>query len=410
MQAAIVAVFCLQSSVSAQPITVRVATFNIEDVRGTDLVDDKQPRLKNLARVINTVKPNILLLNEIAYDMAGSPGFKEGDTPGQNAQRFVDLYVHPGAADGIRYKVYMPETNTGVSSGFDLDNDGNIVTTFPVPPGAKPDGSPGEQTAQGRAYGNDCWGFGTFPGQYGMALLVDERLTIDTENIRTFARLPWDYIQGAYLPTKVNTDGTPTSEGWYSEEELKYVRISSKTMAVVPVKLPSGAVVHIIASHPTPPAFDGPEQRNKKRNHDEIRLIGDFIDGMPYLVDDNEKEGGLGRFDSFIVMGDLNADPKKGSSFKDPMTRHLLTNRRVNGDFVPVSDVVITGLEPSDTARFKMRVDYVLPSVDIKVLRGAVYREAPTTLSTSADAGKSFPSDHFPVYLDVQVPAPPIKP
>jgi len=33
-----------------------------------------------------------------------------------------------------------------------------------------------------------------------------------------------------------------------------------------------GQVIHILASHPTPPVFDGVEDRNGRRNHDEIRL------------------------------------------------------------------------------------------------------------------------------------------
>jgi Endonuclease/Exonuclease/phosphatase family len=227
-----------------------------------------------------------------------------------------------------------------------------------------------------------------------MALLIDARLELDEAAIRTFQRYPWSYLQGAFLPTK--EDGSP----WFSAEELKYVRLSSKTFADVPVKVPNQAVVHLLCSHPTPPAFDGPEQRNHKRNHDEIRLIGEYIDDAPFLVDDRDKEGGLGRFDSFIVLGDLNADPRKGSSFKDPIRRHLAGNRRVNFAFTPASDLAVPGLDPADTASFKLRVDYVLPSIDLKVRGGEVWRHVPEGAST-------FPSDHYPVYLDVTVPAPP---
>jgi len=430
-------------AVPAQPVTIRVATFNIEDVRTEDLKDANQPRLKRIAQVIGSLRPNIILLNELAYDMPGSPGFKEGDAPGQNAQRFVDLYLgqaappapaeHPKrdsplpvvpptntdasfpttlALPTIRYRVYMPPTNTGIPSGFDLDNDGAVTNEFPSPAPSQADGAPGAQSAAGRAYGGDCWGFGTFPGQYGFALLVDDRLTIDTDHIRTFQRLPWNYIQGAFLPSKPDAAKPPTSAGpptptppvpsspltpWFTDEELKYVRICSKNFADIPVKLPNNTVIHILASHPTPPAFDGPEGRNKRRNHDEIRLIGDYIDSTPYLVDDKEEEGGLGRFDSFIILGDLNADPKKGDSFKDPVTRHLLTNRRINATFTPTADIALPGLDPTDTAMFKLRVDYVLPSSDITILRGGVYRTPPK-------GSTQFPSDHFPVYLDVTVP------
>lgn len=367
---------------SAQPVKIRVATFNVEDVRTADLRDAENARMRDLARVIADIRPNIILLNEMAYDMPGGPDVVPSEPAGSNAARFVAL--HLADVEGVpRYKAWMPPVNTGVPSGFDLDNDGTVRST---PPAAG-------DAAAGRAYGNDCHGYGTFPGQYGMALLVDERLTIDEANIRTFQRYPWTYMQGAFLP--IDATGKP----WFTGDEPTYVRLSSKTFADVPVKLPNGATVHLLCSHPTPPAFDGPEQRNRKRNHDEIRLIGEYIDDAPFLVDDKDKEGGLGRFDSFIVLGDLNADPRKGDSFKNPIERHLKGNRRVRFDFTPTSTVQRPGLDPADTASFKLRVDYVLPSRDIEVVGGQVWRHVP-------EGAAAFPSDHFPVFLDVKVPSP----
>ncbi len=367
---------------AAQPVKIRVATFNLEDVRTSDLHDGTNARLRDLARVIADIRPNIILLNEIAYDMPGGPDVDAATSAGSNAARFAEM--HLAGLEGVpRYRAWMPPVNTGVPTGFDLDNDGRVSST-PAPAG---------DSAAARAYGNDCHGYGTFPGQYGMALLVDERLVIDEAGIRTFQRFPWSYMQGAFLPFD------PSGKPWFTGDEPTYVRLSSKTFASVPVKLPNGATVHLLCSHPTPPAFDGPEQRNRKRNHDEIRLIGEYIDDAPFLVDDAERVGGLGRFDSFIVLGDLNADPRKGDSFKNPIERHLKGNRRVRFDFTPVSTVSLPGFDPADTASFKLRVDYVLPSKDIEIVGGEVWRHVP-------EGAAKFPSDHFPVYLDVKVPPP----
>jgi endonuclease/exonuclease/phosphatase family metal-dependent hydrolase len=384
----------LTSAARAQPVTLRVATFNIEDVRTEDLRHADHPRLRRIAEVIQRIRPNIILLNEIAYDMPGAPGFDDAHPPGQNAQRFADLYLAvPQAADvqALRLKAWMPPVNTGIPSGFDLDKDGSITTAFPPPGVPGPDGSPPPQSAEGRAYGNDCWGFGTFPGQYGMAILVDERLTIAHDAIRTFQRLPWSYVSGAFLPQK--PDGSP----WYTEEELRYVRLSSKTFADVPVSLPNGTTLHLLCSHPTPPAFDGPEMRNQKRNHDEIRLIADYIDNASYLVDDNNTEGGLSFNASFIILGDLNADPAKGNSFKNPINLYFFSSPRVAKDVAPRSDIQIPGMDPTDTAAFKLRVDYVLPSADLTILASGLWRTNPA-------GGASFPSDHFPVWMDVKIP------
>jgi len=56
-------------------------------------------------------------------------------------------------------------------------------------------------------------------------------------------------------------------------------------------------------------------------------------------------------------------------------------------------------LDADDTARFGLRVDYVLPSVGLKQLRTGNWRHEP-----AGDAG--FPSDHFPVWADLVVPNP----
>jgi endonuclease/exonuclease/phosphatase family metal-dependent hydrolase len=381
------------------PVTIRVATFNLEDVRTEDLKNKDHPRLKRLAEIIQRLRPNVILLNEIAYDMPGAPGFTEADVPGTNAQRFAETFLAVAQAPDVqpmKFKAFMAPTNTGVPSGFDLDNDGRAVMTYPPPPGTKADGSPGDQTPEGRAYGNDCWGFGTFPGQYAMGLLVDERLEILTDKARTFRLLPWDYMPGAFLPgTKENPDD---AGAWFSAEEKAVARLSSKSHWDVPVRLPNGRVIHMLCSHPTPPAFDGPEGRNKRRNHDEIRFWIDYLENQSWIVDDDNKPGGLEQGAMFVILGDLNADPGqgRGSSFKNPMGK-LLASARVNSAVRPVSDVAVPRLEPDMTAMFRLRVDYVLPSKGLEVGASGVWRMAP--------GGGAFPSDHFPVWVEVTAPA-----
>lgn len=391
---------CLLSTLAlAQDVALRVATFNVEDIRTSDLTDAANPRLRALAEVIQRLRPNVILLNEIAYDMPGAPGWRDGDKPGQNAARFVELYLSVPQADGlvpIRYTPFMAPVNSGVASGFDLDKDGTVTTSYPNPPPSGPDGSPSPQTAEGRAYGNDCWGFGTFPGQYGMALLVGEPLEIVAAEVRTFQRLPWDYVPGAFLPT--DEHGKP----WYTPEQKALFRLSSKSHWDVPVKVPNGAVIHFLCSHPTPPAFDGPEMRNRKRNHDEIRFWADYVSNAPYIVDDTGREGGLTPYVNFVILGDLNADPEKGNSWKDPIRTALGSIGRLELPPAPRADLDVPGLSPTDTAMFKMRVDYVLPCKELVVRSSGVYRAVPAARAAS----RVFPSDHFPVWVDLVVPQP----
>lgn len=391
----VISLWCLQTS--AQQPDIRVATFNIEDVRSSDLARSDQPRLLAIAEVIQRLRPNVILLNEIAYDHPGVDGIAEDAEPGQNAQRFVDRYLSRSAFEGvepIRYKAYMWPSNTGLHSGFDLDNDGTISNTYEQPGASDAFGKPSPQSTLGRAYGNDAWGFGTFPGQYGMAILVDERLEVVTDEVRTFRLLPWSYMYAPYTPVNPETE-----EPWYSEEEWKSFRLSSKGHWDVPVRLPGGAVVHFLCSHPTPPAFDGPEERNKRRNYDELRFWGDYLSEQGYIVDDDGNQGGLERGAHFVILGDLNADPADPGWTRNAMMDQLLSHPRVGPDPMPKSDNEIDELDPTDTATWGKRADYVLPSRTITVVRTAVWRP------NQADLG-SFPSDHFPVWAELDVPSP----
>jgi len=403
------------------PTTVRVATFNIEDVRTSDLRDPTHPRVRRIAETIQRLRPTIILINEIAYDMPGAPGAEPDAEPGQNARRLVEHFLATPQAPGLEplnYHVFMAPSNTGMPSGFDLNNDGVVVTRFPPLPRAPPDGSPPRQTDAGRAYANDCWGFGTFPGQYAMALLVDPRVSILRDRVRTFRLLPWRYMPGSLMPPVAGESpapapnpGAPTN-AWFSPEEADLFRLSSKSHWDVPVRLPNGAVVHLLCSHPTPPAFEGEELRNSRRNHDEIRFWADYIEGAGYIVDDRHRRGPLPPDAHFVILGDLNADPAEGTRVGNPIRDLLLASRRVHPDRAPSSEIAIPGLDPTDTARWGKRVDHVLPSADLEPIRAGVWRHVPDThapetrVPDGEDDARSFPSDHFPVWMEIRVPPP----
>ncbi len=387
----------------AEGTAIRVATFNLEDVRTSDLVHGDNPRVKRLAEVIQRMRPNIILLNEIAYDEPGVDGAPTEGAAGRNAQRFIEHYLSVPQAAGLRplgYKAFMRRSNTGLPSGHDLDRSGSVTSTYPSPDPADHDGRPARQTAEGRAYGGDAWGFGTYPGQYGMALLVDSRLEILEDDARTYRLLPWSYMPNALLPTLPPADDAgpdPAPEPWFSPEVTEVFRLSSKAHWDVPIRLPSGTIIHALCAHPTPPAFDGPERRNARRNHDEIRFWADYLADAAYIVDDASTPGGLPTDAHFVILGDLNADPDEGTSIHNPI-QMLIDSPRVRADVTPTSDIPVQGLDPDDTARFRLRVDYVLPSVTLHPVRSGVWRHTP-------EPGP-FPSDHFPVWVDLVVPAP----
>ena len=180
--------------------------------------------------------------------------------------------------------------------------------------------------------------------------------------------------------------------------------------------------LHLLASHPTPPAFDGAEDRNGKRNHDEIRLWSDYLDGAPYLRDDAGRNGKF-KAKEFLIMGDQNSDPVDGGSITSAIGA-LLAHPRVDASFVPKSpgapeasaaqggaNAAQRGDARSDTADFNdrvagnLRVDYLLPSKDLRVCGGGVFWPSKADPAAALVWGDSpVPSsDHRLVWLDVTV-------
>jgi hypothetical protein len=194
-------------------------------------------------------------------------------------------------ADPIEYEFrFVAPSNTGIPSGRDLDKSGTI-------------GGPG-----------DAFGFGFFPGQYGMA--VYSMYPIDDANIRTFQNFLWKDMPGAMLP--VNPDGT----SYYDAGDLAIFRLSSKSHWDIPVQI-GGKTVHFLTSHPTPPVFDGPEDRNGTRNNDEIRFWADYVipSRSGYIYDDNGGQGGITPGDPFVIAGDQNSDLDPAAA-RPPLGQH----------------------------------------------------------------------------------------
>ena len=141
-------------------------------------------------------------------------------------------------------------------------------------------------------------------------------------------------MPGALFP---DDSTTPQPNDYYSEAELEVVRLSSKNHWDIPVEI-DGEILHILASHPTPPALDRKEDRNGKRNHDKIRFWADYV--IPgkgnYIYDDEGNYCGLANEIKFVIAGDLNADPFDGDIINNAIWQ-LLYNPLVNTSVTPSS-------------------------------------------------------------------------
>jgi hypothetical protein len=141
-------------------------------------------------------------------------------------------------------------------------------------------------------------------------------------------------MPGALLP---DNPATPEPGDRFSPEELDVVRLSSKSHWDVPVKV-GRETVHVLASHPTPPTFDGPEDRNGRGNHDESRFWADYVTPgkAHYIVDDEGKKRGILPSEPFVIVGDQNADPFDGDSVAAAVNQ-LLNSKQIV-DPLPASD------------------------------------------------------------------------
>ena len=244
-----------------------------------------------------------------------------------------------------------------------------------------------DSTSGDLSYGGDAFGFGEFEGKFGMAIL--SKFPIDTAAIRTFQLLKWQDMPDNLIPAT-----------FYTEEEKAVLRLSSKSHWDIPVEV-NGQRIHLLCSHPTPPVFDGPEDRNGRRNHDEIRLWADYLTpaNATYITDDQGNPASLPETERFVLLGDQNADPTRGDSFQTAINQWL-DHPRIDASFTPERTGTSTAATIDYTATFSLRVDYVLPSKSgFEIQDGAVFW--PT--GNSPGANRLSASDHRPVYLDLEI-------
>ncbi len=431
--------------------TVRFATFNaslnrdsagqllsdLANPAGGGLADPTSRRIlqaHNVAEIAQRVNADVLLINEFDFDFNGTP------TAGSNAmalgysseaaKRFQDNFLSAGHGNAVRGTTaalqyahrFTPNTNTGLASGYDLNNNGAI------------------------GGGDDAWGFGNYAGQFGMTVYSKYEIV----GVRSFQTFKWKDMPGNLL-TNDPVAGANNLANFYSAAETAQLRLSSKNHVDVTVRI-NGQDVHFLTAHPTPPTFDGAEDRNGKRNHDEIRLWADYVAGASYLYDDQGGRGGLASGAKFVIAGDYNADPLDGDSFKGMVNGtaynaigQLLNNPLVNTALAPSSaggtaaasypsnngsaNASHRGDPSQDTADFSdsapgnLRVDYVLPSANLAVTGAGIFWPVDPDTGVANTTGDLFDlvgtfrdpnlyanlasSDHKAVWVDVSISAVP---
>ncbi|MEO6300051.1 MAG: endonuclease/exonuclease/phosphatase family protein [Paracoccaceae bacterium] len=300
------------------------------------------PQVQAVVAVLARLDADVVLLTGIDYDY------------GQAAITALAADLKSVGADYPYALALRP--NTGVATGLDLDGNGKL----------------------GQA--RDAQGFGRFAGSSGMAVLSRYPLG----DVRDFSGLLWKDLPGADLPPDMSD----------AAKSVQLLSTSGHYEVAVTGKL------RLLVWYATPPVFDGPEDRNGRRNEDEaafwLRLLEGKLPFAPPIA-------------PFVIMGQPNLDSVDGDG-RHGAIRALLSNQSVQ-DVKPEgargrSDPGQTGDPGLDTAFYPkgvggLRVDVVLPSAGLQVAAAGVMWPADsdgfaTTLAMA--------SRHRPVWVDIVMP------
>lgn len=332
---------------------MRIATYGSDlgrfgpGILLSDLERGKNNEIAALIEVLVRLDADILLLTDIDYDARGQ------------ALAALGLSLE---TRGLAYPYRLAlRPNSGAPTGLDLNGDGALGTA------------------------DDAMGFGRFAGAEGMALL--SRYPIDVDRVRDFTTFLWRDLPGNLMP--------PTEPG-----AALIQRLSSTGHWDVPILLPKGQKLHILAFAATPPVFDGPEDRNGRRNHDEAAFWLAYLAGK---LPDPPPDGPL------IVLGNSNLDPVDGEGrsgalmallshirLQDPRPKGTSGRIGKNDRGDPALDTAFF-----DTGAGGLRVDIVLPSRDLKITASGVLWPPE---SDPLAATLSLASRHRPVWIDVELP------
>ncbi|MFC6635974.1 endonuclease/exonuclease/phosphatase family protein [Sulfitobacter sediminilitoris] len=293
--------------------TLRVATFNTELSRkGPGLL------LRDIARAndpqINAV---IAEIRKAGPDVIALQGF---DFDLENTA--LEAFAVALEAQGQSYPYFFAAPpNAGLQTDLDLDGDNQL-------------GGPG-----------DAQGYGRFFGQGSMAIM--SRYPVLTAEVEDHSQLLWRKLPNALLPEMA---GKP----FPSEEALEVQRLSSHGHWIVPILHPVFGRVSILTYHATPPVFDRAEDRNGKRNHDETAFWVHYLNGSFGGPPDGQ----------FLLVGDANLDPQGGDG-RGQIMATLLSHPMLQDPLPDLETVMWQQTGP-------LRVDYVLPSSDWKVIDAGV--------------------------------------
>lgn len=315
-----------------------------------DITTGRDPQIAAATRVLAALDADILVLTGFDADARAVA---------------LNAFAATLASAGLSYPYrFQPTGNAGLPTGLDADADGRL---------SEP---------------QDAQGWGRFPGAGGIAIL--SRLPLLADQAQDHSAFLWRDLPGHLMP--------PGTDPALADVQ----RLSSHSHLILPVQW-GDRRLSLLIWHATPPAFDGPEDRNGRRNHDEAAFWLHLLAGsLPFAAPDPP----------FVLAGDANLDPADGDGLPAAL-RALLSHPAVQdpaprGSHArrpPADDPDHSGDPALDTALYDtlggLRLDYLLPSADLSVTASGVLWPPPDA-PLLADLAAA--SHHFPVWMDLTPP------
>ncbi|MGR3502420.1 endonuclease/exonuclease/phosphatase family protein [Pseudaestuariivita sp.] len=325
---------------------MRLATWHApleRDGPGLLLKDIRKGEAAETVQTIAALEADILLLTKVDYDLD-----------------LLALTALRDAIDGAGWRfdhIFALSPNTGQPTGFDLDRNGKL----------------------GEA--RDAQGFGAFRGQGGPALL--SRHPIDRAAVQDFSQMLWKDAPESRIP-----------RDYYTDAEAEVLRLSHGAHWIVPIRV-RDQTLNVLAFAASPIAFDGPEDRNGKRNADELDLWRHVLDGRvgkaahltPFAliglayIDPNDSDG-----DTSAIRA-LLADPR----LQDPRPRG--PGGTVHAEAYHTGDPALDTTDYREAEPGNLRLSYILPSADLTVTGARVV--------WPSDAPAAEATTHYPVWVDI---------
>lgn len=328
---------------------MRIATWHADLSRDgpglllRDILSGKDPQSLAAVKVLQRLDADVVLLTDVDYD--------------HDLRALTALAAELEQAGRPYPHLFASRPNSGMQTGLDLDGDGRL----------------------GRA--RDAMGYGRFAGQGGMAVL--SRLPLG--EVTDYSGFLWRDLPVSLMPEGPGRD---------------VQRLSSTAHWALPVLLPDGTWLTLLAWHATPPIFDGPIARNAQRNHDEAAFWLHLLEGRLPMAPPSPP---------FVLLGDANLDAEDGDGRREAI-RALLVHPALQDPApraadAPPQDAGHKGDPALDTALYDgiggLRVDYILPSADLTLGAAGVLRPKAGTEEAALFARAS---RHFPVWVDLLLP------